>query len=555
MLKHLYIKNYALIDELNLDFQEGFTVLTGETGAGKSILLGAISLLLGQRADSKSILEGEEKCTVEATFSIQGYNLRDFFQANDFDYDEQECIVRRELTAAGKSRAYINDTPANLAQLRELSSQLLDIHSQHQNLLLSNEDFQLNIVDIISGAEDDLQDYQQAYQRYREAARSLEQAKAEAEKNRREEDYLRFQVEQLQEFSPKEGEDDELEEEQNSLSHAEDIKKALYQVEQNLSNDQEGGIIDALRQVRNIMQGLTRIYPKADELAERIDSIYIEARDICDEVSDQAERMEYNPARLEEVNERLDELYSLEQKHGASDATELCNLLKQMEMQLLDITNADERLAEQEKKVNEAQKLAQKKAEALSKKRSSVLKSIEKQVTTSLTSLGVPNARFQVQMESLAELGQKGRDRITFYFAANKNATLHPIAQVASGGEISRVMLSLKAMTSDRMQLPTIIFDEIDTGVSGRIAESMALIMRKMCSSENRQVISITHLPQIAACGTHHFRVYKEDSPTRTHTRIIPLSHEERINELARLLSGSAVSEAAIENAKQLLSR
>ena len=537
MLKHLYIRNYALIDELSLDFQDGFTVLTGETGAGKSILLGAISLLLGQRADSKSILEGAEKCTVEATFSIQGYHLQSFFEANDFDYDEQECIVRRELTAAGKSRAYINDTPANLAQLRELGSHLLDIHSQHQNLLLSDEDFQLNIVDIMSEAETALQDYQLSFFHYRNAVRSFEQAKAEVEKNRREEDYLRFQVEQLQEFAPKEGEDDELEEEQNALSHAEDIKTALYQAGQSLANDQEGGITEAVRQVRNILQGLTRIYPN------------------CDEVSDQAERMEFNPARLEEVSQRLDALYGLEQKHGAANATELCNLLSQMEKQLLDITNADEHLADLEKKATEARDAAQKKAAVLSRKRGSVLKVIEKEVTASLTSLGVPNAQFRVQIEPLPELTPKGNDHITFLFAANKNAMLRPIAQVASGGEISRVMLSLKAMTSDRMQLPTIIFDEIDTGVSGRIAESMALIMRKMSAADNRQVISITHLPQIAACGSHHFRVYKEDSPTRTHTRIVSLSPEERIGEVARLLSGSDVSEAAIENAKQLLSR
>ena len=555
MLKHLYIRNYALIDELSLDFQDGFTVLTGETGAGKSILLGAISLLLGQRADSKSILEGAEKCTVEATFSIQGYHLQSFFEANDFDYDEQECIVRRELTASGKSRAYINDTPANLAQLRELGSHLLDIHSQHQNLLLSDEDFQLNIVDIMSEAETALQDYQQSFFHYRNAVRSFEQAKAEVEKNRREEDYLRFQVEQLQEFAPKEGEDDELEAEQNALSHAEDIKTALYQAGQSLANDQEGGITEAVRQVRNILQGLTRIYPKAEELAERMENIYIEVKDICDEVSDQAERMEFNPARLEEVSQRLDALYGLEQKHGAANATELCNLLSQMEKQLLDITNADEHLADLEKKATEARDAAQKKAAVLSRKRGSVLKVIEKEVTASLTSLGVPNAQFRVQIEPLPELTPKGNDHITFLFAANKNAMLRPIAQVASGGEISRVMLSLKAMTSDRMQLPTIIFDEIDTGVSGRIAESMALIMRKMSAADNRQVISITHLPQIAACGSHHFRVYKEDSPTRTHTRIVSLSPEERIGEVARLLSGSDVSEAAIENAKQLLSR
>ena len=555
MLKHLYIKNYALIDELNLDFQEGFSVITGETGAGKSILLGAISLLLGQRADSKSIMEGADKCTVEATFSIQGYNLQSFFEANDFDYDDRECIVRREVTVAGKSRAFINDSPANLTQLRGLGTRLLDIHSQHQNLLLSDEDFQLNIIDIMSDIEADMRDYQKAFNNYRTAVHEFERAAAEAEQNRREEDYVRFQVEQLQELAPREGEDEELEEEQNALTHAEDIKKALYQAAQGLSNEMDGGALEALRQVKNIIHGLTRIYPKAEEMAERMENIYIEAKDICDEAEGLAEQMDFNPERLDEVNSRLDALYSLEQKHGVADAAGLCALLSRMEKQLADIVHADERLSELDKKARQALATAQAKAKAISAKRKASLPSIEQQITSTLTSLGVPNAKFCIHIEQLDKLSLNGQDRITFLFAANKNASPQPIAQVASGGEISRVMLALKAMTSDRMHLPTIIFDEIDTGVSGRIAESMALIMRQMSQGKGRQVLTITHLPQIAACGDHHFRVFKVDTDSSTHTRIVPLSQEERVNELAHLLSGSDVTNAAIENAKQLLTR
>ena len=555
MLKHLYIKNYALIDELNLDFQEGFSVITGETGAGKSILLGAISLLLGQRADCKSIMEGADKCTVEATFTIQGYHLQSFFEANDFDYDDRECIVRREVTTAGKSRAFINDSPANLTQLRDLGTRLLDIHSQHQNLLLSDEDFQLNIIDIMSDSEADMRDYRQAYNSYRTAVHELETATAEVERNRREEDYVRFQVEQLQELAPKEGEEEELEEEQNALTHAEEIKKALYQTAQGLSNEMDGGALEAIRQVKNIIQSLTRIYPKAGDMAERMENIYIEAKDICDEAEDLAEQMEFNPERLDQVNSRLDSLYSLEQKHGVADAAGLCALLNRMEKQLADIVHADERLTEINETARKALATAQTKAKALSAKRAASLVSIEQQITSMLTTLGVPNAKFQIHMEPLENLSLRGLDRITFLFAANKNASLRPIAQVASGGEISRVMLALKAMTCGRMHLPTIIFDEIDTGVSGRVAESMALIMKQMSQGEGRQVLTITHLPQIAAYGDYHFRVFKVDTDCSTHTRIIPLTQEDRVNELANLLSGSDVTKAAIENAKQLLSR
>ena len=555
MLKHLYIKNYALIDELSLDFQDGFSVITGETGAGKSILLGAISLLLGQRADSKSIMEGADKCAVEATFSIQGYQLQSFFEANDFDYDERECIVRREVTSAGKSRAFINDSPANLTQLRSLGTKLIDIHSQHQNLLLSDEDFQLNIIDIMSDSKADMQDYRQAYDSYRNAVRELEAATAEVNRNRREEDYLRFQVEQLQELAPKEGEEEELEEEQNALTHAEEIKKALYQAAQGLDNEKDGGALETMRQVKNIIQSLTRIYPKAVELAERMENIYIEAKDICDEAENMAEQMDFDPERLDQVNSRLDALYSIEQKHGVADEAGLCALLNQMEKQLADIAHADECLNELNETVRQALTTAQDKAKALSAKRAASLDAIERQITSVLTTLGIPNARFQVHMEPLASLTVRGLDRVTFLFAANKNASPHPIAQVASGGEISRVMLALKAMTSGRMQLPTIIFDEIDTGVSGRVAESMALIMRQMSQGDGRQVLAITHLPQIAARGDHHFRVFKKDTDSSTHTHIIPLAQEERIAELAYLLSGSDVTEAAIENAKQLLSR
>ena len=554
MLRHLYIRNYALIEELDLELKDGFSVITGETGAGKSILLGAISLLTGQRADSQSIQEGATKCTIEATFDIDGYSLQPFFEENDFDYEADTCTIRRELTATGKSRAFINDSPATLSQLKELGQRLIDIHSQHQNLLLSDEDFQLNVLDIMAGNKQDLALYQQQYSVYRSLEKRLAEAIETAEKSRNEEDYLSFQLQQLQELAPLEGEDELLREEQNSLEHAEEIKATLYQLDSLFNGTYEAeGLINQFKQGQQMLQGIATFYPRADELAERIDSLYIELKDIASEVSSQAEDMEFNPQRFEEVNTRLDRYYTLEKKHGVESADELIALMHDIEAKLALITNADETIAALRKEKDEAYAQLEKHMLRLRKTRTDAVPQVEQHITESLLSLGIPNARFHVEIVPTSTPTPSGGDRVTFLFAANKNAALRPVADVASGGETSRLMLSLKAMTSAQAHLPTLIFDEIDTGVSGRIAESMALIMRKMSEPEKRQVIAITHLPQIAACGKTHYSVFKEDVELRTVSRIKELSDEERVMEIAHLLSGNDVTQAAIENAKQLL--
>lgn len=555
MLRHLYIRNYALIEELDLDMQDGFSVITGETGAGKSILLGAISLLTGQRADSQSIKEGANKCVVEAEFDIHEYGLKPFFEENGFDFDPDACTVRRELTAAGKSRAFINDSPATLVQLKELGAHLIDIHSQHQNLLLSNEGFQLHVLDTMAEDSPILTAYQQAYHIYIGKEKRLSEAIKVAAESKAEEDYLSFQVQQLHELAPEEGEDKELEEEQNCLAHAEEIKGALYQAGQILDGtDDIEGIVALTRQTQHILQDLAHVYPQAESLSERLESMYIELKDISQEIDSQAENVEYDPQRLDEINTRLDRLYTLEKKHGAGNADELVALMHELEARLDLITNSDEMIAELKRERDDAKQTLMQHAAALTASRSKAIDAVQHEIRESLLSLGMPHAAFLVQLSPLPSPTVEGNDRVTFLFAANKNASLRPIAEVASGGETSRVMLAIKAMTSQRAQLPTIIFDEIDTGVSGRIAESMAHIMRRMGGQQSgRQVIAITHLPQIAACGQTHYCVYKEDTALHTVSHIKRLSDEERVTEIAHMLSGNNVTEAAIDNARQLL--
>ena len=556
MLQHLYIRNYALIEELNLELQDGFSVITGETGAGKSILLGAIALLTGQRADSQSIQEGAAKCTVEATFDTEGYDLSPFFDENDFDYDGHTCTLRRELTAAGKSRAFINDSPATLAQLKDLGQRLVDIHSQHQNLLLNKEDFQMHVLDIMASNQAEMESYQHQYAVYTDLEKQLAEAIETAVKHRAEEDYLSFQLQQLEELEPLENEDQELEDEQNSLTHAEDIRSALYQVD-TLCNgsDEVEGLIGSCRQAQQTLDGLTDVFPPAVQLAERLNSIYLELKDIASEVTSKADGIESNPQRLEEVNMRLDKFYTLEKKHGVQNANELISLMNDLRERLAFITNADETISNLRRQRDEAFAELTRMANRLHETRSKAVPQVEQHITKSLLSLGIHNAQFRVELSPTAQPTASGTDRVTFLFAANKNAALRPVAEVASGGETSRLMLALKAMTSERSQLPTIIFDEIDTGVSGRIAESMALIMKEMSQPRNRQVIAITHLPQIAACGKWHFRVFKEDSEARTVSHIEPLTDEDRVTEIAHMLSGNSLTQAAIENAKQLLKR
>lgn len=554
MLKHLYIRNFALIKELDIDFLSGFSVITGETGAGKSIILGAINYLLGQRADIKSILPGTDKCTIEATFTTEGYNLKTLFEENDTDYDEHECIIRREFTTSGKSRAFVNDTPANLTFLKELGYQLIDIHSQHQNLLIAKEDFQLHILDVMGQNNMLLQEYQTCYEAYRQAEQELRNAKEILTQSKAEEDYLRFQLEQLEELNPKTGEDEELEEEQNELSHAEEIKSVLYKADSQFSNDTEpGGVIELLKHISQGIQSLSRVYPAVEEYAERIDSALIELKDISSELSDLAEKVEYNPERLEEINNRLDQLYSLEKKHNVKSAAELEAFMLDVRKKLDVITNGEERIEELEKTVQDKLAKAITLAEKLSKSRATAAKEVEASISKMLTQLDIPNNKFEIKIEKNRQLTEKGADQVTFFFSANKNVDLRAISEVASGGEIARLMLALKAITSQRENLPTIIFDEIDTGVSGKVASSMANLMKEMTANNKHQVIAITHLPQIASCGTTHYWVYKEDTEEQTYSHIRKLTQEERITEIAHMLSGNEISEAAILNAKQLL--
>jgi len=554
MLKHLYIKNFALIKELDIDFQSGFSVITGETGAGKSIMLGAINYLLGQRADSKSIMPGAEKCTIEATFGIEGYQLKSLFEENDTDFDEQECIIRREFTTSGKSRAFVNDTPANLTFLKELGYQLIDIHSQHQNLLIAKEDFQLHIMDVMAQNNKQLQDYRTCYASYKQTELELKHAKEILAQSKAEEDYLRFQLEQLEELNPKAGEDEELEEEQNELSHAEEIKSVLYKADSQFSNDSEqGGVIELLKHISQGIQSLTRVYPAVEEYAERIESALIELKDISAELSDLAERVEYNPNRLEEINNRLDQIYTLEKKHDVKSAAELEAFMLDVRQKLDIIGNGEDRINELEKEVQEKLTKTTTLAELLSKSRKAAAKEVEASISLMLTQLDIPNNQFEVRIEKNSQLTEDGSDQVTFFFSANKNVALRAISEVASGGEIARLMLALKAITSRKENLPTIIFDEIDTGVSGKVASSMANLMKEMTKDNQHQVITITHLPQIASCGTTHYWVFKEDTEEQTFSHIRELTQEERVTEIAHMLSGNEVSEAAILNAKQLL--
>ena len=550
MLKQLYIKNFTLIDELNIQMHPGFSVITGETGAGKSIILGAIGLLLGNRADSKSIKAGRDRCVIEAHFDLSKYDMQQFFTDNDIDEDLSDTIIRRELTAAGKSRAFINDTPVSLTKMRELGEQLVDIHSQHQNLLLQKEDFQLNVVDIIAQDEKQRKNYEAAYNQYKQANQKLNALKAEIEKNRENEDFLRFQFKELDEAQLQNGEQEELEQEYEMLSHSEDIKTALYQADNHLSGD-DGNIIERLKQASEQLANIKDVYPEVTELLERIDSSYIELKDIAQEVNGLTDHVEFDPARLETINERLDKLNSLQQKFHVRDLGELIETYHQLKEQLSHIDHSNEDVEALEQEVAQLLEKAQKQAKELTAIRTKAAKKVEEEMKQRLIPLGIPNVRFCISLTE-KPLSHDGGDKVSFLFSANKSTPLQPVTQVASGGEIARVMLSLKAMISGAVKLPTIIFDEIDTGVSGKIAEKMAQIMVEMGNHE-RQVLSITHLPQIAAMGSHHYKVSKEETDKGTISRMTELSQQERVQEIAQMLSGSDVSEAALANAKELL--
>lgn len=552
MIKNLHIENYALIEQLDIDLHSGFSVITGETGAGKSIILGALGLLLGQRADSKSIKAGAKRCVIEATFDVSAYGLDAFFEENELDFDGEECIVRRELTSAGKSRAFINDTPASLTQLKEIGEQLIDIHSQHKNLLLGKEDFQLNVLDTLAAHTELLAQYKEEYKQYKSLCKQLEEAIEEAKSNKGDEDFLRFQLNQLADAELADGEQEELEEESETLEHAEEIKSGLYSALAALQND-NADAIQLVKQCISQLNGISGVYAAADDIVERLDSCYVELKDIAGDIESQADDVEYNPQRLEQVNDRLSTIYSLQKKHNASSIAELLDIQKEMEDKLDRVDNSDEYIEKLRKQCGSQREKALTIAVQLSKQRHSTAAKVEAEMVEKLLPLGMPNVRFKVEIKSDKEsLSGSGIDSVQFLFNANKSGDLKPVSQIASGGEIARVMLSLKALIAGAVKLPTIIFDEIDTGVSGSIAEKMARIMREM-GDQNRQVISITHLPQIAGLGSHHYRVYKEDNDDATLSHIVELSHEDRVEELAHMLSGEEITKAALDNAKALL--
>lgn len=551
MLKHLHIENYALIESLDIDLQDGFSVITGETGAGKSILLGAIGLLTGERADTSVIQNGKQRCMLEATFRPEGLGLEPFFIEEDLDYDPEECIIRRELTTGGKSRAFINDTPTTIATLKRLGSRLIDIHSQHQNLLLGQEDFQLSVLDAVATDPKLMHTYVTTYTRWNNTRKTLKQALANLEEGKKDEDYMRFLLTELTNFKPQPEEDETLQQQCDMLEHAQDIKVALMQGCGVLS---EGDIplTDALRQVRNLLSSVQKHFPQAEELMERVESCRIELQDIADTLESEGESIDYSPERLEELQSRLNTLYSLEQKHHVDTSEQLIAIMHQLEEQLSIMDNSEEYIKQLQQEETESRTLLDTLANSLTETRIKAAKKVEKDIVASLKSLGMPNVRFHVNFSNTEVPTPRGMDKVAFLFSANLGAPLQNISQVASGGETARVMLSLKALLSGTVCLPTIIFDEIDTGVSGHIAEAMAHIMQEM-GQHGRQVISITHLPQIAALGKHHFKVWKEDTQTHTLSHISPLSQEERIAEIANMLSGSNVTTEAINNARALL--
>ena len=550
MLKQLYIRNFTLIDELDIRLHPGFSVITGETGAGKSIILGAIGLLLGQRADSKSLKNNAEKCVVEAHFDLSKYNLQPFFEENDIDFDAADTIIRRELTTAGKSRAFINDCPVTVQELKELGEQLVDVHSQHQNLLLQKHDFQLSVVDIIAGDDKELAAYRQAYAEYREAARQLEEMRREMEQNRQNADMLQFQFDELSAARLTDGEQEELEQQSETMTHAEDIKGALYTADNALQG--EGiGVVSSLHSAISALRSIANVLPAAQELTERMDSTYIELKDVAQEVGSCLERIDFDPAELDQINNRLDRLYELQRKYRVETVGELIGLRDDLQQKLAAIENSDDTLQELEAQCAKLQEQCRKLADKLTQKRKTGAQQIEQEMLGRLMPLGMPNVRFAITVEP-AEIGATGQDKVQFLFSANTSTPLQPVAQVASGGEIARVMLSLKAMISGAVKLPTIIFDEIDTGVSGRVAEQMARMMQEMGLAD-RQVISITHLPQIAALGATHYKVTKTESATGTVSNMQELTAEERVTEIAQMLSGSSITAAAIQNAKELL--
>ncbi|EGK03345.1 DNA repair protein RecN [Dysgonomonas mossii] len=552
MLRSLYIKNYALIDSLEIDFEPGFSVITGETGAGKSIILGALSLILGQRADMKAIKQGESKCVIEGSFDVSAYDLRAFCEEKGIDYDPDSYILRREILSTGKSRAFINDSPVSLTDLKELGSQLIDIHSQHQNLLLSDTRFQMQVVDALAGNKDLLSKYRQAFHQYKQSEKALAELREAVRKSKEEEDYLRFQIESLTEAALQEGEQEELENELETLTHAEDIKSALFKIHSLLSDDDKGIVLE-LKEGLNTSQQLAKVYARSEEISERLQTAYIDLKDLASEMDKLANDVEFNPERLAFIESRLDLIYTLQKKYHVNTVPELLALYEEFKQKIENIESSDQQVEALEKEVHEKSEKVFALAKQLTDSRTSITDSFEKDLTDRVAYLGMPNIRFRSEIIAEKHPNIYGLDSVLFQFSANKNVPLQPVAEIASGGEISRLMLCLKSMIAGATALPTIIFDEIDTGVSGEIADKMGEVMREF--GKNMQVLAITHLPQIAAKGKAHYKVYKSDDEHTTTTNLVRLSDEERLTEIARMLSGSTVTEAAIQNAKVMLGK
>jgi DNA repair protein RecN (Recombination protein N) len=549
MLLKLYVQNYALIKELDVGFENGLTIITGETGAGKSILLGALSLILGTRADSSVLLDKNEKCIVEGTFRIEDYDLNEFFNSNELDY-ETVTTLRREINPAGKSRAFINDTPVTVNLLKELGERLIDIHSQHQTLMLNDNSFQLSLIDSFSGIVKQKKAYTDTYLNWRKIKKEYGAIKEKADKNRADLEYYQFQYKQLEEASLKQGEQSELETEQEMLGHAEEIKLALSS-SSSLFFAEGVSILSMLREVKSNLARIKTFLPGSESLFSRIESGLIELDDLATEIEKLSVSIEADPQRLTLVNNRLDEIYSLIQKHHVNDLNELIVKKEEIKDLINSIVNSDERIIELEKLLEIEVTTLKAISEEISDKRISVLPEIESRVTDLLKQLGIPYAKFRISVSHLKEFTPSGIDQADFLFSANKQIEPENLAKIASGGELSRVMLSLKSLLTRNNNLPTIIFDEIDSGVSGEVADKVGHILSGM--GKYMQVINITHLPQVASRGTRHYHVYKDDTDNSTFTRVKLLSPEERILEVARLLSGSEVTETAMNNARELL--
>lgn len=551
MLKELHISNYVLIDRLDISFSHGFSVLTGETGAGKSIILGALNLLLGGRADAKTISHGQERCVIEGHFELEGYGLEPFFQENELDFDASDTILRRELTSTGKSRAFINDTPVSQTQLKQLGGLLIDIHSQHQNLALGTQSFQLAALDTIAANGSLYERYTKDWNLWTELTKRLEELKNRSQTDASELDYLKFQLDGILSAKLQDGEQEQLEQESELLEHAEDIKRDLYQVWQLLDGEQESAV-QLSRQAIQSLRCAARNYPAAQELEERMESCLIELRDIADTASQVQESISFDPDRQEYVNERLDLIYSLEKKHHKDSIAQLLEYADSIQTRLKGALNSEDDILELKKQTAKAFDALKQSARDLSASRQKAAKTVEGQISGLLVPLGIPNVRFSIELTDSGNFERSGADCVCFMFSANKSQPMQELSAVASGGEIARVMLCLKSLIANARMLPTVIFDEIDTGVSGAVAQRMAQLMKQMATG-SRQVIAITHLPQIAALGESHYKVFKKDDESGTHTSIVMLDDDARIHEIAGMMSGETLSQAALDNAKALI--